>query len=239
MAVILSALALGCSDEFESSGDGGSVGKSDASVGGSSASGGSGGTSGSGASGGTGGSGDGGASNDAGSDSATGDDAGKAKVAFVTAKKFKGGFFKSLAAADAVCKNAADAESTLKGRTWVAWLSFPASNAIDRLGAGKIWHTTSGKPVFNLVSTTLVKLEPPILDEKAQQLDFSERTWTGTLLEGKLGAHHCGGWSNSTDADGGTLYGLVGNPNASSSNKWTHSDKRLCHTSHHLYCFEL
>jgi hypothetical protein len=167
-------------------------------------------------------------------------------LAFVTSVAGKGdlhgwtqsGGAHGIAAGDAVCRARAAAAQLPEPDSFIAWLSDPTTDAIDRLTSDGPFVRVDGF-VFAPSKSALFGLSPDL----ATGLDVTELetyyleiatpyVWTGTEYDGGMAVNHCGGWTSSLHAD----QGHVG---ASSSTlfTWTSAAVGYCDGQRPIYCF--
>ena len=163
---------------------------------------------------------------------------------FVTRKTFTGVKFGISAAPDGVtaadqrCQGAADV--TGLGGKWVAWLSSPGVNAIDRIPDVGPWKNVKGTvvafaskaaiasgPGYSLPSSDETGTAIPDHGSNGSELSFP--VWTGTGKDLAVAKDTCDGWTD------GNAFGMAGNP----FYDWTaHYPGKPCLIEAHLYCFE-
>jgi hypothetical protein len=124
------------------------------------------------------------------------------------------------------------------GGTWVAWLSYGTTNAIDRVGAGP-WYLMDGT---TLAVTRAQLVAPPIaheidLTEMGQTLPTTKAAWTGTNADGTASGKDCDGWTtwNGTTTSRGTFGSTMMMDQA-----WTADTDETCAGTGflRLYCFQ-
>lgn len=157
------------------------------------------------------------------------------KVVFVTASTYTGDTIASLAHADSLC----NAEAAAAGRsgTFVAWMSVPGTNAIDRITGNGPWYTVdqmnmvfASKAAMSGSPSATIQLDP----YGAFVYDSPLLVWTGTLQGGTVGTSHCNSWT----AGSGTT-GTVGNASFAIGTQWSaYVNYADCGTAYRMYCFE-
>ena len=163
--------------------------------------------------------------------------AGGAKRVFVTSSTWTGDLERPGGAtsgpdgADALCRAAASAAG-LGGASWTAWISVSGHGAIDRLSYGGPWVTVGGKTAFRDKTTLTTGPLAAITDEHGAIT--TNAAWTGTDPPGSASGYDC---TFFTDP-GFDSRGLVGDPNAVGSTKWTSLEVRRCNTTAAVMCFE-
>jgi hypothetical protein len=136
-----------------------------------------------------------------------------------------------LLAADFLCNRAAEAGG-FGDRTFRAWLSDGATDAIDRvLGSGP-WVRRDGHTAFARRPDEL-PMVPLNIDENGLLLDPNSLVWTGTGPTGRNGGASCNGWFS---ADAGDL-GVAGFADSQQAS-WSDVSSQTCDQPAHLYCFE-
>jgi hypothetical protein len=164
------------------------------------------------------------------------------RTVFVTSDT-DNGIMDGVVGADARCAAAAT-RGKLGPGPWVAWLSAPGVNAINRITFDGPYRLVNGGQVVSgkaqLASGNItVGID---LDEVGKTPTGEPWVWTGTRPngEGKPDTN-CSNWSTNNLA----IFGTVGTMGRSDS-KWTNNDGPGggfpdfgCQTLGHLYCFEL
>lgn len=155
----------------------------------------------------------------------------KANIIFVTSTIFDGNLGGS-GGADAECNARADAAG-LPG-TYVAWLSTPELDAIDRLAGSQGWVRPDGRPFADSLGFDIRRTwYPPSLDEFGEVVPDDTRTITGTNFEGVYfePAGTCDDYTSSTALDGvGT-----GDPFSGFGN-WSSGGSSACKLPMRLFC---
>ena len=156
---------------------------------------------------------------------------------FVTADG-SGGNLGGLSGADARCQSIADGAG-LSG-TWIAWLSLPGMNAIDRLSGAGPWFNLGGEQVFatrDAVSDPFTDLEAGIWYDETGSFSSSDRIWTGTTSSGEYVdsiGDNCQAWTSDAMGDQARI-GQVGRQGT----EWTAFAFTSCdQTGTRLICFE-
>jgi hypothetical protein len=117
------------------------------------------------------------------------------KRVFVTSTTYSGALG-GLDAADMYCQSAATAGG-LSG-TFHAWLSYGASNAIDRTADVGPWYSTADALVFASKADLTGDPLAQILDEHGGYPQSLAGAWTGTSSQGTATPDTCEGWTNAT-----------------------------------------
>lgn len=172
-------------------------------------------------------------------DASGGDDAERAtKHVFVTNGTMSGNIG-GLALADQYCTSAAKAAG-LSG-SWIAWLSDPETNAINRIAHNGAYALLDGTIVVEskrqLTSGRI--LHAIDMTENEVTLPANRGVWTGTRPDGTSDAT-CSGWTTNAAASIGTLASAKavdigwtkGAPQSGLTDNWR------CNTVVSLYCFE-
>ncbi|MBI2076094.1 MAG: DUF1554 domain-containing protein [Candidatus Aenigmarchaeota archaeon] len=154
------------------------------------------------------------------------------KYAFLT-PEFYGGNIGGLEGADQKCQQFADAAGIGASRKWVALLSIPGANAIDRIPDTK-YLRLDGEVIANSKADLFDGsiMNPIDRNEKGEWRDIMNGVWTGTRPDGTVSDAHCGSWAS---ADGrGTTGVLI------TSSAWIANDLLPCGSKlRSLYCFEV
>lgn len=153
-------------------------------------------------------------------------------LAFVTSTAPVPGELGGLEGADRLCNDLAEAAGL--PREFVAWLSTPEVDAIDRLGNASGWVRTDGRPfaasLEELAAGNL--LHPLRVDEAARDVG-SELVMTGTAAGGVHDASSgdsCQGWTRPE--------GLAATGRADGTAvRFTKNNGYLCSRSFPIYCF--
>ena len=166
------------------------------------------------------------------------DGAAAAKRVFVTRALYSGKLG-GVDGADALCTAAAAAASL--GGTWVAWLSAPQSDAVERIGGAGPWRRTDGVIAFpDRPSLEVAPSVPLSLDERGASVlstppaPLGDPVWTGTFQNGTRDKDHlCADWAQDS-----SLYdATVGD--AGDAGRWTAAGyHHTCNKMARLYCFE-
>lgn len=137
--------------------------------------------------------------------------------------------------ADEVC--ALEAKNASLVGEFVAWLSTPASKAIDKLRADAAFIRTDGKVLWNAKADILAGTGPqnPItLDVRGKEVTGFTGVWTGADGNGQPTAENCNEWTtNAAGLTGGAgVFGGTGK-------EWTQAPAlRDCGAPAPLLCFE-
>lgn len=167
--------------------------------------------------------------------SAAGPCSGPYNYAFLSSELFEPSAFASREGIDAECTRLA-AAAGLPG-TYVAWLSYTAEDAINRLGDASGWLRTDGMP-FAPSAESLVEgrpIRPLDLDENGVRVTGGE-SWvvTGTRSDGTLEANfNCEDWTN---VDTSAMRALAGFTYRAGS-RWTSGYSLDCNARSRVYCF--
>jgi Protein of unknown function (DUF1554) len=159
---------------------------------------------------------------------------------FVTSETSNGAFG-SIAASDAICAAAAQ-RANLGAGPWVAWLSVPGTNAIDRIVYAGPYDRLDGKRVVAdksaLAQGTLsAAIE---LTETGALASGTKLVWTGTSSGGTAAGATCTSWTTSSVI----TFGVAGSLDRTENGKWTDNGGAVglagwgCQTRARLYCFE-
>jgi hypothetical protein len=145
------------------------------------------------------------------------------------------GAFGGLAAADAMCRDAAIGAG-LPG-TFVAWLSTSTSNIADRLAGSRGWLRTDNVPVLDSLDALAMKFEifaPIDHDASGVRVPFANlAVWTGTDSIGRVfGGGTCNDWASTA------VTGETGELSAGDF-VFTEQGSLSCANDAHLYCFEI
>jgi hypothetical protein len=138
------------------------------------------------------------------------------------------------AAGDAICQSLAAAAGLGVPETYMAWLSTPSENAIDRF--------TYDGPWIRIDDVLVAASKADLTDSQLlTSVNFSESgdyfgsrgVWTGATGAGQAGGASCNEWTD----DSGVYSGLTGYAYAVDE-RWTDGVEYECSTSvFHLYCF--
>ncbi len=162
------------------------------------------------------------------------------KRVFVTTAKVQGAFG-GLETADTMCSQAASQGGL--GGSWVAWLSTPNVNAVDRLTFDGTYKLLDGTKIASskaqLVSGS-IDAPISITENKGPVTEGENWVWTGTTPNGQKSSYNCSNWSTTSPI----TYGVVGNFGYANT-KWTEQGSPGfgfpaygCQTLGHIYCFE-
>lgn len=153
---------------------------------------------------------------------------GEHNIAFITNKVVTGSFG-GLAAADAICQQAA--EGRLAPNTYVAWLSDGTTNAIDRLQGARGWVRPDGQPVADEPSELAIRgpRVPISKTETEEEVRELSNVWTGTMPDGTRAAERCGDWTSMES-------GMLGDPEQGGG-QFTSTTPASCQATQRLYCF--
>lgn len=162
------------------------------------------------------------------------------KRVFVTSAKVQGAFG-GIATADGMCADAASQGGL--GGSWVAWLSTPSVNAVDRLTFDGTYKLLDGtKIASNKAQLVSGSIDAPIsiTENKGPVTEGENWVWTGTTPNGQKSSYTCSNWSTTSPV----TYGVVGNFGYANT-KWTEQGSPGfgfpaygCQTWGHIYCFE-
>lgn len=155
------------------------------------------------------------------------------RYVFVTSAT-TGGTIGGTNGADLKCGIAANANTTLSGQTFKAWLSTTSVQAASRFTQRKVeYRRLDGVRVATNLDDLVVKrgLENPINVTETGTVLADELVWTGTFPEGTRTGDTCAGWLDSSTAQ----VGRVGLANAKTSS-WTDYMAVPCNTDARLYC---
>jgi cysteine-rich repeat protein len=158
------------------------------------------------------------------------------QIVFISSTTF-GGALGGVQGGDDKCNTLAKSQPALAGRTFIAWLSSPESNAKDRLGVSALpYRLADGKTVVanntaDLLDTTL--LAPINHNETGAISGGSLLTWTGTKADGTVGNDHCSAWTLGAV----NTNGMIGNGGAVLA-AWTASQISTCNLPRRIYCFQ-
>jgi hypothetical protein len=161
---------------------------------------------------------------------------GGVKRVFVTQHNYPVAFG-GLQFADTACNTSAQSRNL--GGTWVAWLSTPTTNAIDRVVGAGPWYLVDQKTrVFN-DRTNLAATPLAPIDEDETGALLTGNVWTGTDVGGHAFLtrdESCNGWTSTNLNDAGS-YG----DSSANDRVWTVKANIGCDTMMQasLYCFEL
>lgn len=137
--------------------------------------------------------------------------------------------------ADEVC--AQEAKSAMLVGEFFAWLSTPASKAIDKLGKDRAFIRPDGKPLWNSredIAGGVGPTNPITLDARGKEVSGFTQVWTGADANGAPTATNCNGWTtNAVGATGGAgVFGGIGK-------EWTQAAApKDCGDSAPILCFE-
>ena len=118
-------------------------------------------------------------------------------IAFVTSSTFNGDLG-SITGADQICQNQAEAAG-LPINTYVAWLSTPSINAVDRLGKARGWVRVDGKPFADtLADISAGRMFYPLRVDEYGNFDDTSwgNVWTGNINWAGHG-ESCSSWTSS------------------------------------------
>ena len=131
-------------------------------------------------------------------------------IAFVTSSTFNGDLG-GITGADQTCHDHAEAAG-LPPNTYVAWLSTPSINAIDRLGNARGWVRVDGKPLADtLADISAGRMFHPLRVNEFGNFDNTSMgyVWTGNINWAGSG-DSCSSWTSSDQGMGeyGTSDGI-------------------------------
>ena len=168
------------------------------------------------------------------------DPVGCPRVVFVTTNAFVGALG-GLAGADAKCQAAADASSlpTVRGRTYVAWISTLVIAADKRLVHGTGMYV---RPDGAMVAKNYDDFVGGNLTHAMSVDENGEVTagpaWTGTNEKGESTKPTCAEWSDAPPMTGGAvLNGLTGDVTGTDKT-WSANQEVSCASTARLYCIE-
>lgn len=152
------------------------------------------------------------------------------------------GKFNNLKGADDYCKEVATQAQV--GGVFIAFMSVPGANAIDRLIVDGPWYSmdrdtllftgkrTGANPVSGIGPAA------PIVQNEIGQAFNTPNTWywTGTSQGGQASTSHCDQWTNVTTG-AGFAAGTVGSVGAVDK-AWTEYTPVTCYSPNHVLCFE-
>jgi hypothetical protein len=160
------------------------------------------------------------------------------RYVFVTSTA-TGGSFSNTLSANARCQQRADSAgslSTLKGRSWRAWVSTSTKSALQNL-------EVDGTMPYRLVDNSIVATSRADLvdGDLLKSIDLDETgaersgvdVWTATGSDGAYIAAGCNGFTAPTN----DTSGKVGKTSETGAG-WTNSSDRGCAAEARLYCFE-
>ena len=131
-------------------------------------------------------------------------------IAFITSSTFNGDLG-GTTGADQICQDQAEAAG-LPANTYVAWLSTPSINAIDRLGDARGWVRVDGKPFADtLADISAGRMFHPLRVDEFGNFDNTSPgyVWTGNINWAGSG-ESCISWTSSDQGSGehGTSDGM-------------------------------
>lgn len=141
----------------------------------------------------------------------------------------------SLAEPDALCMR--EAKSAGLSGTFVAWLSTPSVNAIDRLPVSGAWYLPDGTTRIFRSKDVIPSLPDHAIDMRADGRAVRDgyfHVWTGTDNNGRATGNDCASWT----ATSGTGTEGITNLRSNWTNYPAESNPTACGYSLHLYCFE-
>lgn len=160
-----------------------------------------------------------------------------AKTLFLSSQTYTGNLG-GLPGADAKCQALANTQSSLKNKTFKAWLSDPKTAVKDRLALAKIPYALTDGTIIadnweDLTDGALATI--PSLDEAGKSVSTNTSVWTNTSASGAITATRlqrtCWDWTAST------RYGAGGSA-VSTAASWTDSGLLYCGGAVRLYCVE-
>jgi hypothetical protein len=162
------------------------------------------------------------------------DNQARPNVVFVTSMAVPPTFGTDLSGGDKACADAATAGGW--PGTFVAWLSSPQKNAIDRLSGSRGWVRPDGVPVVDAPSDLVAgKMFNPInVDENKVTTVVDEPVWTGTDTDGR-DSFDCNAWTSTSMNDSG----VAGSPGNAYPGYTISGAAFMCQNVASLYCFEV
>jgi hypothetical protein len=163
----------------------------------------------------------------------------KRRVIFVTAVQVIGSDLQGTFADDLCNEEAAagNATQTVKGKKFIAWLSFPGRDAVTRIAPSKLDYR---RPDGLIIASNFARLiegpldNPISVDSTGQPWGASgSRVWTGTRENGTASSDSCNSWSDGTSSMVGTHGELT-----DTGPTWTNAGEEPCDSGNHLYCIE-
>ena len=163
----------------------------------------------------------------------------RVRKVFVTAQSWTGALG-GVAGADQKCQDAANAVTSLSGKTFKGWISEVGSTPSDRFTKDGKFVRVDGVQIAStwdrFFDAYYISLDAPIsLDENGIKVGAGVAAWNSTASNGTAwgSPYDCAGWTDGTAAS----RGLTGTALASSS-LWSEGLDFTCDTPQHLYCFE-
>jgi hypothetical protein len=153
-------------------------------------------------------------------------------IAFVTSSTFNGDLG-GIAGADQICQNLA-ATAGLPTNTYLAWLSTPSINAIERFGNARGWLRVDGKPFADtLADISAERMFHPLRVDELGNFDNTSGgyVWTGNINWAGQG-ESCDSWTSSDRQD-------MGEKGMSDGMGYVFKDfgAAACSSFARLYCF--
>ncbi|MEZ4447878.1 MAG: hypothetical protein R3B09_00275 [Nannocystaceae bacterium] len=158
------------------------------------------------------------------------------KVIFASSVLYAGDLL-GLTAADATCKELADAADLENPGAFIAWLSTPSLSMADRIEPSQVKYVRSDGALIadgwaDLVDGTI--LSPINKDELGgDATEMGEMAWTGTKIDGLVDTRHCNSWTSGSFTNEGLTGWLTG-----ADFQWTQLGVLKCNFEAHLYCIE-
>lgn len=140
-----------------------------------------------------------------------------------------------LAAGDAICRTLAAAAGVRQSDAFLAWLSVPGTNAIDRLLYDGPWMRLDGiRLAASKVDLTDGILHSSLHITETGTVRSNWAVWTGTAASGWASGESCAGWASSSSGQ----LGGIGISN-SVNDQWTYLGAAGCDFSDaFLYCLQ-
>lgn len=164
----------------------------------------------------------------------------KKRIFITTAER--DGNFPGVAVADNFCQTTADAVQA--AGEFMAFLSIPGKNAIDRLPSNGPWYSMDRNTLLFTGKTTgahpiagVGPAAPINLNEYGQALTNPMTSyWTGTSAGGVVSDSHCLSWTNN-QTGAGFQAGTTGRVDKIDFG-WTAFQTYTCYSPMHVLCFE-
>jgi hypothetical protein len=164
------------------------------------------------------------------------------KTVFVTSGVFTGDLQSpgvaptGLRGGDEICQAAAE-QGIVPPGTYIAWLSTPVKDAIDRLppNPGGYFLPSLIKVADDKADLTDGSIQHAIDEDEFGIIISPVHVWTGTMGDGTSEGSNCLDWTDETAPLTFGSYGVNGRTDAF----WTDVDDRFCDSANiHLYCFQ-